>query len=161
MKPIIFISVILISTMLSFWLCGIPSVADDEAAVATCARDTVCSVLRYPGPALATWYAQPGPGNTRSHRMWRRYPAAWVLDSLRWPETVGEYPQGVAYNYLPIGTPVLIRSIETGKSFVGEVRDRIGAGNVDGIDLTRPAFESLGIPGKIGETWVEIWTKEE
>lgn len=56
----------------------------------------------------------------------------------------------------PLGTMVRVRSISTGREIVVRITDRGPWTSRFGLDLSKAAFQQLGINQKAGWTWVII-----
>lgn len=56
----------------------------------------------------------------------------------------------------PLGTLVRVRSISTGRETIVRVTDRGPWTKRFGLDLSKAAFEKLGVSQKAGWTWVII-----
>ncbi len=71
----------------------------------------------------------------------------------------GKFHQNVptaASLQFPLGTLVRVHSISTGKEIVVRVTDRGPWTKRFGLDLSKAAFQQLGISQKAGWTWVII-----
>ena len=66
------------------------------------------------------------------------------------------YVMSAASRSYPLGTILYVTSVKTGESIFVEVTDRGPWGTRYGLDLSRAAFESLGLDTRDGWGWVKV-----